>query len=81
MTGKVTFVEAPQSLPVCAPGTTPETALSECWQLVSDLTQCPTNGQLVSIVRPTRADALPVGTKIAMQCSTCPALVSTPGCE
>jgi hypothetical protein len=80
-TGKISYVENPNSLPVCAPGATPENVLSECWQLVSDFTQCPTNGQLLSLVRPTRADALPVGTKIAMQCSTCPDLVTTAGCE
>jgi hypothetical protein len=80
-TNRISYVESPQSLPVCAPGTTPDTATSDCWQLVSDLTQCPDSGQLVSIVRPAAAGALAVGTKIAMQCSTCPALVSIAGCE
>jgi hypothetical protein len=81
ITGRITFVENPQSLPVCAPGTTPETATSDCWQLVSDLTQCPQSGQLVSIVRPAAAGALAQGTKVAMQCLTCSDLVSMAGCE
>lgn len=80
-TWTVHYAESPQSLPFCAPGATPDTVTSECWQLVSDLAECPKNGQRISIVRPVGAAALPEGTKIGMQCLSCPALASAAGCE
>jgi hypothetical protein len=82
-TQQLTFAENPQSLPVCQPGATPDTVTSDCWQLVSDPTRCPTNGQLISVVRTAAeiaAGPLAEGTKIGMQCWTCPALVSAEGC-
>lgn len=83
-TGRISYEEDPQALPVCAPGTTPDTAVTDCWQLVTDFAQCPTTGQVVAIARTAAeiaAGPLPMGTKIGMQCSTCPALASTTGCE
>jgi len=83
-TARVTYVENAQSLPMCQPGTTPDTATGDCWQLLSDAAKCEVNGQLISIVRTSAEIAngpLPEGAKIGMQCWTCPALTSAAGCE
>jgi hypothetical protein len=61
-------------LPQCAPGSTPDTIASDCWQLVNDNVKCPVLGQLVNALR-TRAEInagpLPAGTQVEMQCATC----------
>ena len=83
-TGKVTYTESFQSLPMCSPGATPDTLTSDCWQLAIDKTKCPVNGQLISVVR-TAAEItngpLTAGTKIGIQCWTCPDFTSRPGCD
>jgi hypothetical protein len=81
--GTVTYVEDPQSLPYCLPGATPQTVTSDCWQLVYDTAKCPGTGQLITIVRTAAEIAggpLTAGTKIGMQCWTCPDFTSAPGC-
>jgi len=83
-TGKVTYTESPQSLPICTAGATPDTISADCWKLVIDNTKCPDNGQLISVVRTAAEIAngpLTAGTKIAMQCWTCPDFSSRAGCD
>ncbi len=83
-TGKVTYTESPQSLPMCPPGATPDTITADCWQLILDHAKCPVSGQVFSVVRTAAEIAdgpLVGGTKIAMQCWTCPDLTSRPGCD
>jgi hypothetical protein len=48
-TGKLTYTESSQSLPMCPAGATPDTITADCWQLVIDNTKCTVNGQLVSV--------------------------------
>jgi hypothetical protein len=83
-TGKVTFTESSQSLPICRAGATADTITADCWQLVIDNTKCPVNGQLFNVVRTAAEIAngpLTGGTKIVMQCWTCPDFTSRPGCD
>jgi hypothetical protein len=83
-TGKVTYTESSPSLPICPAGATPDTITSDCWQVVIDHSKCPGNGQLISVVRTAAEIAngpLTAGTKIIMQCWTCPDLTSRPGCD
>jgi hypothetical protein len=81
----VTYTESPTSLPMCKPTDTSATITTDCWQLTIDRDKCPVNGQLVQVLR-TAAEiaqgALTPGTKIGMNCRTCPALSSpgVPGC-
>ena len=83
-TGQTTYVENPQSLPMCSPGASPEGITSDCWQITYDTAKCPSTGQLISVVRTAAEIAsgpLAEGTKTGVQCWTCPDLVSTPGCD
>lgn len=83
-TGQVAYVESPQSLPICPPGATPDTIASDCWQLIFDRNKCPVNGHLYGILRTAAEIAdgpVPVGTKIGVQCWTCPDSTSQPGCD
>jgi hypothetical protein len=83
-TGKVTYTESSQSLPICPPGATPDTITADCWQLASDNRRCPINGQLFSVVRTAAEIAdgpLTAGTQIGTQCWTCPDFTSRPGCD
>lgn len=83
-TGQVTFTESPQSLPVCPPGATPDTIASDCWRLVIDKLRCPVNGQLIGFLRTAAEIAdgpLSAGTKVGVQCWTCPDHTARPGCE
>jgi hypothetical protein len=83
-TGKVTYTESSQSLPICPAGATPDTITADCWQLVIDNTKCPVNGQLISVVRTAAEIAngpLTAGTKTGTQCWTCPDFTSRPGCD
>jgi hypothetical protein len=87
--GVVTYVESPTGLPQCSPSETSATATADCWQLTSDLDQCPATGQRIALVRPAAEVAvqaqLDPGTKLRMQCRTCPALppgsASVAGCD
>jgi hypothetical protein len=82
--GNVVYTESSQSLPMCPPGATSDTITTDCWQIVMDNKRCPLNGQLVQILRTAAeiADSpLAGGTKVVMQCWTCPELTSSPGCD
>ena len=73
---QVTYQEILPALEQCLPGATSGTTSAPCWQLVRDKVACPTNGQLVTVIR-TAADIaakpqLDPGTKLGMQCRTCP---------
>jgi hypothetical protein len=81
----VTYLEDPTSLPMCKPTDTSATITTDCWQLTIDRDKCPVNGQLVQVLRTAAEIAqgpLTTGTKIGMNCRTCPALSSPaiPGC-
>ncbi len=71
-----TFVEDPVGMPECAAGQTINVS-TNCWYLVNDTTKCPVNGQIIEIAR-SAADItqygqqLPAGTKVHIQCTTCP---------
>jgi hypothetical protein len=80
-----TYTENPTSLPMCSPQDTAGNVATDCWQLTIDRDKCPVNGQLVQVLRTAAEIAqgpLTPGTKIGMQCRTCPALSSPaiPGC-
>jgi hypothetical protein len=85
---RVTYQEILPALAQCPPGATSGTTSAPCWQLVQDKVACPTNGQLVTVIR-TAADIaakpqLDPGTKLGMQCRTCPDPIpgagAAPGC-
>ena len=83
----VTYTESAQSMPQCPAGATNGKVDRDCWQLTRDATKCPINGQLLQVLRTAdeiAAGPIPEGTKIRMQCRTCPAAVSgsavVPGC-
>ena len=86
--GMVTYMESPTSLPACPAGATTGNVAEDCWQLSTDLTKCPGNGQWIQVLRTAseiQAGPLTAGTKIGMQCRTCPDSTSgaaaAPGCE
>ena len=85
---RVIYVESPTSLPVCQAGATADNIAEDCWQLANDLTKCPANGQWIQVLRTVQeilAGPLPAGTKVGMQCRTCPDSLTgaavAPGCE
>jgi hypothetical protein len=75
-TGKVTFVEDAKSMVKCKPGSTNGKVDQDCWQLTIDHKKCEVNGQLIQVLRTAQSVAdnptLPEGTKVGMQCRTCP---------
>jgi hypothetical protein len=85
----VIYVESPEAMPQCAPGATNGNVPEDCWQLTSDMNQCPASGRRVSVLRTATEVAaepqLPLGTKLGMQCRTCPVLppgsAIAPGCD
>ena len=81
---KIIYQENPNSLPVCPAGSSMGNVSEDCWQLVSDTSKCPVNGQLVQVFRTAAEIAanpqLPTGTKLGMQCRGCPADSTDPGC-
>jgi hypothetical protein len=77
---KIIYLESPTPLPQCPPGASNGSVATTCWQLASDPTKCPNSGQIVYVLR-TAADIsakpqLDTGTKLVLQCRTCPALPS-----
>jgi len=71
----VIYLEDPNSMPQCDPSKDDNTQPTyPCWKLVSDKTKCPINGQLINVVRAPadRNTPLDPGTKVSMQCRTCP---------
>lgn len=76
------YSESATALPLCPAGTTGASVSTDCWQLTNDTLHCPGSGQLVSVVRPAGSVPLSPGTKLKMQCQSCPASVSLiPGCD
>ena len=73
---RVIYTESAASLPPCPAGATSGNVATDCWQLIYDPTKCPVNGQLLSVLRTAQEMAnnpqLAAGTKIGMQCLTCP---------
>jgi hypothetical protein len=86
--GRIVYDEEAAGLPLCPTGATNGKVSVDCWQLVSDTTTCPASGQLVQVLR-TQAEisegSLIAGTKVGMNCRTCPATlpgaVPVPGCD
>ena len=85
---KVIYQEDPISMPQCAAGSAQGNVLKDCWQLTTDMTKCPINGQLIQVLRTAQEikdlpQLLP-GTKVGMQCRTCtdpiPGAPTVPGC-
>jgi hypothetical protein len=79
----VIYQEDPQGLPLCPDGATSGSVVQDCWQLTNDLTQCPVNGQVVTVLRTAAevaAGPLSPGTMIGMTCQTC-ITVGQPGCN
>jgi hypothetical protein len=64
------------ALPQCPPGSSYGKVATACWQLESDQDRCPQSGQLVAVLRMAQELAdkprLDTGTKLQMQCRTCP---------
>jgi hypothetical protein len=74
-TGQVTYVEQPQSLPRCKAGATNGNVDTDCWQLTVDHDRCGANGQLIRVLRTgaeVDAGRIAAGTKIGMECRSCP---------
>jgi hypothetical protein len=83
--GTPRYVEPTDSMPRCQAGATPATITSDCWQVLHDHTKCPESGQVFQVLRTAAeiADSprLEGGTKLAVQCWTCPDEQSRPGCD
>ncbi|MBN2575014.1 MAG: hypothetical protein JXP73_10665 [Deltaproteobacteria bacterium] len=86
---KSVYQESLPALPQCLPGATNGNVATDCWQLLADTAQCPVRGQMVTVLR-TAAEIsakpqLDAGTKLQMQCRTCPEPLSgntvAPGCD
>lgn len=85
-TGEIVYLEDAIALPQCPYGATDGTVATDCWQVVNAPAQCPVTGQRVSVLRTApeiAAGPLPTGTKVKMQCQTCPvaATAVAGGCE
>jgi hypothetical protein len=85
---RIVWQESALGLPQCPAGATSGNIAADCWQLAFDITKCPWTGQLVNVLRTAAeisAGPITPGTKLGMQCRTCPDLVpgavSTPGCD
>ena len=85
---KVVYEEEPLSMPQCDPGQSDDSqTVYPCWKLVTDINQCPANGQLINVVRKPseRGTPLATGTKVGMQCLTCtdpiPGVPPVRGCD
>ena len=79
------YVEPTDSTPQCQDGATSATITSDWWQVLHDYAKCPEFGQLFQVLRTPAeiADSPRVedGTKLAVQCWTCPDDQSRPGCD
>jgi hypothetical protein len=84
-TKKITYTEDAKSMPKCAPGATNGNVPEHCWRVVIDHSKCETNGQLIQILRTAQEikdnPTLPEGTKVGMQCRTCPDASTVDGLE
>jgi hypothetical protein len=74
--GKIAYDEDPHSLPKCPAGAKSGAVDKDCWQLSIDSNKCEDGlGQLITVLRTKdeiAAGPLPDGTKVGMQCRTCP---------
>jgi hypothetical protein len=80
--GQIVFEES-APLPMCDPNATSDNIEKDCWQLTIDKVKCDQPqqlGQLIQVMR-TRAEInggpLTEGTKVGMNCRTCPDLATT----
>jgi hypothetical protein len=75
-TKKITYQEDPKSMPKCPAGSENGKVSEHCWMVTIDKKKCETNGQLIQILRTAQEikdnPTLPEGTKVGMQCRTCP---------
>jgi hypothetical protein len=73
---KITYTEDSKSMKKCPAGAENGKVTEDCWRVVIDTDKCQINGQLIQVLR--TADevkenpTLPEGTKVGMQCRTCP---------
>ena len=74
---RVVYAESPTALPQCAADAINGSVSEDCWQLSFDPSQCPGSGQGIHVLRTqaelTAQPQLNSGTKLLMQCRTCPA--------
>ena len=83
---RIVYQESKEALPQCLAGASNGNVAKDCWQLASDTAQCPRSGQVVTVLR-TAAELsakpqLDAGTKLQMQCVTCPQTApALPGCD
>jgi hypothetical protein len=72
----ITYVPDKNAMPKCAPGAQNGHVDQDCWKLVIDKDKCTDNGQLISVLRTQpeidKDPTIPEGTKVNMQCRTCP---------
>jgi hypothetical protein len=85
---RIVWQESALGLSQCLSGATSGNITADCWQLDYDTSKCPWTGQLVNVLRTAAeisAGPMTPGTKLGMQCRTCPDLVpgaaATPGCD
>ena len=75
------WYEGTPPLTRCPAGATSGSITESCWRLVHDEHGCPSNGQLLEVLRaPSDAASLAPGTKIHARCRVCPDLAA-PGCD
>jgi len=83
-TKKITYIEDAKSMPKCKADATSGNVDKDCWQLTIDKEKCLVNGQLIKILRTAeeiKAGPLAEGTKVGMQCRTCPDANSIAGLD
>jgi hypothetical protein len=72
----VTWQESGKSMKKCKAGAENGKVDENCWQVTIDKDKCKVNGQLIKVLRTAKDIAerpvLPDGTKVGMQCRTCP---------
>jgi hypothetical protein len=82
---QIVWLEDTVGLPQCSAGASSGNIAADCWQLATDFTKCPVNGQLVNVLRTASeisAGPLPMGTRIGVQCQTCPSpITAASGCD
>ena len=81
---QIIWVESPVSMPQCEPGATSGNVAMDCWQLVTDFSKWPMNGQLINVLRTAQEiqakPRLDPGTRLHGKCHICPSTSTDPGC-
>jgi hypothetical protein len=81
---KLIWEESGPALPQCPAGSTNGNVTTDCWVLTNDTTNCPVNGQRVSVLRTAAEVAakpqLDPGTHLHLQCQICTANSTAAGC-